>query len=125
MLSQVPASLRHLIVPAALVVALLLIAVIRAPMTFTYAGLAGAVGVAAPLILAAMALTPIAMAGRGGVDLSVGPAIGFINVTIVMWLPALGISSPLGVFGYAIGMGILWQALLATLIIWLLISTES
>lgn len=122
MLARVPPSLRHLVVPASLVAVLLLIAVIRAPMTFTPSGLAGAVGVAAPLILAAMALTPIAMAGRGGVDLSVGPAIGFVNVTIVMWLPVLGISSPLGVFVYAIGMGILWQLLLAALIIWLRIA---
>lgn len=122
MLFHVPPSLRHLVVPTALVAVLLLVAVIRAPMTFTPVGLAGAVLVAAPLILAAMALTPIAMAGRGGVDLSVGPAIGFINVTIVMWLPALGIASPLGVFAYAIGMGILWQVMLAALIIWLRIA---
>ncbi|MCU0905930.1 MAG: ABC transporter permease [Rhodobacteraceae bacterium] len=118
----VPPSLRHLVVPAILVAVLLVVAVIRAPMTFTPVGLAGAVLVAAPLILAAMALTPIAMAGRGGVDLSVGPAIGFVNVTIVMWLPALGISSPLGVFAYAIAMGIAWQMVLAALIIWVRIA---
>jgi ribose transport system permease protein len=122
MFAAVPASMRHLIVPVALVLMLLVVAVMRAPQTFTAVGLAGAVLVAAPLILAAMALTPIAMAGRGGVDLSVGPAIGFINVTIVMWLPALGLSSPWAVFGYAIAMGILWQGFLAALIIWLRIA---
>jgi len=122
MFTSVPASLRHLIVPAALVAVLLAVAILRAPLTFSPVGLAGAVLVAAPLILAAMALTPIAMAGRGGVDLSVGPAIGFVNVTIVVWLPALGISSPFGVFAYAIIMGILWQGFLAALIIWLRIA---
>lgn len=118
----VPSSLRHLAVPATLVAVLLIVAILRAPHTFTPVGLAGAVLVAAPLILAAMALTPIAMAGRGGVDLSVGPAIGFVNVTIVVWLPALGISSPFGVFAYAVAMGVLWQAFLAALIIWLRIA---
>jgi ribose transport system permease protein len=122
MLPVVPPSLRHLVVPAGLVAVLLIVAIMRAPQTFSPVGLAGAILVAAPLILAAMALTPIAMAGRGGVDLSVGPAIGFVNVTIVVWLPALGISSPFGVFAYAIGIGILWQLVLAALIIWLRIA---
>jgi ribose transport system permease protein len=110
--------LRPVAVPLVLVLVLLLIAALRAPQTFSSVGLAGAVLVAAPLILAAMALTPVAIAGRGGVDLSVGPAIGFINVTIVVWLPALGISSPVAVFAYAILMGVLWQMLLATLIVY-------
>lgn len=115
-------SLRHLIMPAILVMLLLAAALWRAPQTFTFVGLAGAVLVAAPLILASLALTPIAIAGRGGVDLSVGPAIGFINVTIVVWLPALGMSSPPAIFAYAIAIGILWQLFLAGLIIYLRIA---
>jgi len=107
----------HLAVPLALVVVLLVLAAIRAPQQFTHVGLAGAVLVAAPLILASMAITPIAIAGRGGVDLSIGPLIGFVNVTIVVWLPALGLSSPLAVFGYAIAMACLWQAMMAAMII--------
>lgn len=115
-------TLRPVAVPLILVLVLLSIAALRAPHTFSSVGLAGAVLVSAPLILAAMALTPIAIAGRGGVDLSIGPAIGFINVTIVVWLPALGISSPAAVFAYAILMGILWQMILATLIVYVRLS---
>lgn len=111
-----------LLVPICLTALLLVVAIIRAPQTFTYVGLAGAILVAAPLILAAIAITPIAIAGRGGVDLSIGPLIGFVNVTIVVWLPALGLSSPLAVFVFAIVMACLWQLILAFLISFVRIS---
>lgn len=114
--------LNDLAVPLGLVVILGILAAIRAPQTFTYVGLAGAVLVAAPLILAAMAITPIAIAGRGGVDLSIGPMIGFVNVTIVVWLGGLEISNPVAVFAFAIGMACLWQLLLALIIIYVRIS---
>ncbi|MBO6554797.1 MAG: ABC transporter permease [Roseitalea sp.] len=117
MAGMVVNRLGPLFVPLVLTGLLLIIAAIRAPQTFTYVGLAGAVLVAAPLILSAVAITPIAIAGRGGVDLSIGPLVGFVNVTIVAWLPALGLSSPAAVFGYAIGMACLWQLTLAFLII--------
>lgn len=113
---------QHLIVPFGLVLLLGVMAAIRAPQTFTYVGLAGAILVAAPLILAAVAITPIAIAGRGGVDLSIGPAIGFINVTIVVWLSENGITNPILVFAYAILAGCAWQAILATLIVHVRIS---
>lgn len=112
----------QLIVPLTLVTVLLVIVAFRSPQMFSYIGLAGAVLVGAPLILAAIAITPIAIAGRGGVDLSIGPLIGFVNVTIVVWLPSLGIDGPLAVFAYAIFAACLWQALLAALIIYVRIS---
>lgn len=113
---------RHLAVPAILVIALLIITATRNPHFFSPVGLAGALLVAAPLILAAIAITPIAIAGRGGVDLSIGPAIGLINVTIVMWITPLGFDSPLSVFVYAIVAGCVWQAFLAFMIIYVRIS---
>jgi ribose transport system permease protein len=119
---MIPHRLRPLAVPLALVLILGLAAAIRAPQTFTPVGLAGALLVAAPLILAAMALTPIAIAGRGGVDLSIGPAIGFVNVTIVVWLAENGVTNPVLVFGYAILAGCLWQGVLAALILYVRIS---
>lgn len=112
----------HLLVPLGLVLLLGIITAIRAPQTFTYVGLAGAVLVAAPLILAAVAITPIAIAGRGGVDLSIGPLIGFVNVTIVVWLGAFQITNPFLVFAFAIGIACIWQLLLASLIIYVRIS---
>lgn len=112
----------YLLVPLGLVLILGILAAVRAPQTFTYVGLAGAVLVAAPLILAAVAITPIAIAGRGGVDLSIGPLIGFVNVTIVVWLGGLGITNPVLVFAFAIGIACAWQMLLACLIIYVRIS---
>lgn len=121
-MDKLAARMGHLLVPFGLVVVLGLIAAIRAPQTFTYVGLAGAVLVAAPLILAAVAITPVAIAGRGGVDLSIGPLIGFVNVTIIVWLADNGIVHPVLVFGYAILAACAWQALLAILIIYVRIS---
>ncbi len=122
MLGRVARRLGPLAVPLVLTVILLVLALIRSPQTFTYVGLAGAVLVAAPLILSAVAITPIAIAGRGGVDLSIGPLVGFVNVTIVVWLPAMGLASPVAVFGYAILMACLWQLVLACLILYVRIS---
>jgi len=121
-LHQVRGQYSHLIVPICLVVGLLLICAFRSPQLFSSVGAAGAVLVSAPLILAAMAITPIAMAGRGGVDLSIGPAVGFINVTIVTWLTDWGFQSPLAVFSYAILIGCLWQLLLASMIVFVRVS---
>ena len=102
--------------PLALVAILLALSALFSPQLFDRDGIAGAILVAAPLILAAVAMTSIAMAGRGGVDLSIGPLIGFINVTIVAWLEPRGWGNPVLVFGYAAGVACLWYALLATVI---------
>jgi len=120
--AQISQRLGVLTLPLVLALVLIIVAMLRAPQSFTYVGLAGAVLVAAPLILAAVAITPIAIAGRGGVDLSIGPLIGFVNITIVVWLPAFGLSSPLAVFTYAILAACLWQLILACLISFVRIS---
>jgi ribose transport system permease protein len=107
----------ELAMPLTLVAVLFMVSAVRSPNLFTVEGMAGAVLVAAPLILAAMAMTPIAMAGRGGVDLAVGPLVGFINVTIVAWLSPHGWGQPLMVFLYAVTVACVWQALVAFIII--------
>ncbi len=112
-----PLPFAHLAMPAGLVVLLLLLSALRSPHLFTVDGMAGGMLVAAPLILAAMAITPIAMAGRGGVDLSIGPLVGFINVTIVAWLAPHGWGQPITVFVYAVAVACLWQIILALVII--------
>lgn len=115
-------GLAHLTVPVVLLAVLLLSAAQRSPNLFTSSGLAGAVIVAAPLILATMALTPIVMVGRGSVDLSIGPLIGFINVTLVAWLVGNGIQSPVAIFGYALLAGALYQTLFALVVIYVRIA---
>lgn len=107
-----------LIVPVVLVAGLLAIAAVRGPHLFTSSGLGSAIIVAAPLILAALALTPIALVGRGGVDLSVGPLLGFINVSLVKWLVEPGWTSPVLVVGYVITAGVIYQLLVAAIIVY-------
>lgn len=70
----------YLLVPMFIFFALLIFAVVRAPNLISSAGIGSVVIVVAPLILATYALTIIVMAGRGGIDLAIGPLIGFINV---------------------------------------------
>src|SRR5712691_13430468 len=43
-------------------------------------------GLAAPLILATIASTPVILAGRGGIDISVGPLMGLLNVLVVHFM---------------------------------------
>jgi ribose transport system permease protein len=50
--------------------------------------------VAAPFILLGMAQSLPVIAGRGGMDLSLGPLAGVVNVVIVAWLAPNGLSSP-------------------------------
>jgi ribose transport system permease protein len=97
---------QQLIVPVVLVIALCLLALARGPNLFTSNGIGSAIIVLAPLILAALALTPIALVGRGGVDLSVGPLLGFINVSMVKWLVGNEITHPVVIVGYVIAAGV-------------------
>lgn len=114
---------RSLATPAILFVVLLVIAALRGPHLFTSDGLAGALIGASPLILATLALTPIAIAGPAGVDLSIGPVMTLINITIVLGLTKIGLTGPIAVFACAIGLGVLLQAAMGALIATLRIST--
>ena len=114
LLGRVPSHLR---VPFILLVLLLATAAVRGPRLFTVDGISGAIIVAVPLMLAAMALTPIALAGRGGVDLAVGPLIGFINVTMIQWLIGNDIQSPAVVIAFMIAMGVAYQVVQALIVI--------
>lgn len=109
---------RSLYVPVGLFLALLLAVAVRGQGLFTNNGLAGALLVATPLVLAALAITPIVMAGRGAVDLSIGPLIGFINVTLITWLVGNGVTNPVIVISWAVGLGATFQLLQALVIIY-------
>jgi ribose transport system permease protein len=73
----------YLMVPIFIFFVLLIFAVIRGPSLISSAGIGSAIIVVAPLVLATYALTIIVMAGRASVDLSIGPLIGFINVSLI------------------------------------------
>ncbi|ESY81285.1 ABC transporter permease [Mesorhizobium sp. LNHC221B00] len=79
-----------------LLVVLLAVNLILSPGRFQPGSWGALVGLAAPLIGAAIASAPVILAGRGGIDISVGPLMGFVNAMViqVLFLNA-GISSPL------------------------------
>ncbi|BCG89853.1 ABC transporter permease [Mesorhizobium sp. 113-3-9] len=75
---------------------LLAVNLILSPARFQPGSWGALIGLAAPLIGAAIASTPVILAGRGGIDISVGPLMGFVNAVVIqlLFLKA-GISSPL------------------------------
>lgn len=92
---------------AALVLIILVIATaILDPSRFTGGGIAATLGTAAPLILAAIAETPVILAGGGGIDLSVGPLMGLINALLVVdVIGSAHLQSPLVIVPVVVAMG--------------------
>ena len=108
----------YLLVPILLIAVLMGIAVIRGPNLVSLSGFGSAIIVAAPLTMATFSLMALAVAGRGTVDLAVGPLLAFINVSVVK-LNMLGIvTGPFGVFFVALGLGVLYQLMFAAIVIW-------
>ncbi len=107
----------YLFVPIVLFFVLLIIAVLRSPNLVTSAGIGGAIIVATPLVLATYSVMAIAIAGRGTVDLSVGPLIGFVNVTLVELFGAEYLSSPIEFFLYAVAVGIAYHLIMGLIIV--------
>ena len=108
--SQGGRSYPFLLVPISLFFLLLGLAVLRSPSLITSAGIGSAVIVATPLILATYALMAVVIAGRGTVDLSVGPLIELHGAGVL--------ESPLAVFAYAIAVGAAYQLLFALIVIY-------
>jgi len=116
-MSESRAQNTYLLIPIVLLSILASTAAVRGPSILSLSGFGSAIIVAAPLILATYALMSVAIAGRGTVDLAVGPLLAFINVSLVT-LNGLGIiTSPIAVFIVALGIGIIYQVLFALAII--------
>jgi len=79
----------------AILLVLLVANIVMNPARFHPAAWGTLIGMAAPLIGAALASTPVILAGRGGIDISVGPVMGLVNAVVVqvLFLQA-GVSSP-------------------------------
>ena len=107
-----------LLMPITLFFALLAFAVLRSPSLMTSTGIGAAIIVATPLILATYALMASVIAGRGTVDLSIGPLIGFVNVTLIQLHGAGVLENPIAVFLYAMAAGALYQFLFALIVIY-------
>ena len=109
----------YLLMPISVLFILLIIAVIRSPSLISSAGIGSAVIVSAPLILATYALMTNAISGRGTVDLSVGPLIGFINVIMIQLVAGGYIGSPVSIFIVAVAVGMAYQILMGLIIIYI------
>ena len=107
-----------LLMPITLFFALLSIAVIRTPNLMSAAGIGAAIIVVTPLILATYALMASTISGRGTIDLSVGPLIGFINVTMIQLHAAGLVESPIPVFLYCMAVGAAYQFIFALIVIY-------
>ena len=107
-----------LLMPISLFFILLGLAVLRSATLMTNAGIGSAIIVATPLILATYALMASVISGRGTVDLSIGPLIGFVNVTMIQLHAAGVLSSPIAVFVYAVAIGALYQFLFSLIVIY-------
>jgi len=115
-------SNKYLMVPIFIFFSLLIFALIRSPIIISQSGIGSAIMLTAPLILTTYALTFIAMAGRGGVDLSIGPFMGFINVSSIQLYAAGYLQTPVGWFVYAIAMGLIWQLFYAIIVCFVRVS---
>lgn len=107
-----------LLMPISLFFVLLGFAVLRSPSLITSAGIGSAIIVATPLILATYALMATVISGRGTVDLSIGPLIGFVNVTLIQLHGAGVLENPFAVFGYAVLAGASYQFVFALIVIY-------
>ena len=107
----------YLLVPIVLTAVLLGTAVIRGPSLVSASGIGSAIIVAAPLILATYSLMVLAVAGRGTIDLAVGPLLAFINVVVVKLSTAGILASPIATFIVALGLGMIYQLVFALIVI--------
>ena len=98
---------RETLVALALLAVLLALNVALDPARFAPAAWGTLIGLAAPLVCAAIAAMPAMLGGRGGIDVSVGPTMGFINAVLIKTLVLdLGLSSPFVLVPAALLMGV-------------------
>ena len=99
---------------------LLIVNVALNPARFAFTAWGTLIGLAAPLIGAALASTPAILGGRGGIDVSVGPLMGFVNAVLIKTLAVdADLTSPLVLVPAALGLGAAvgaFNGLLATVI---------
>jgi ribose transport system permease protein len=76
------------------------------PLRFAPSAWGTLIGLAAPLVCAAIASMPAMLGGRGGIDVSVGPAMGFINAVLIKTLVVdLGVTSAFALVPAALLLG--------------------
>lgn len=111
-LTKLTGALRNAGFAVVLLVLLLIINLFLNPARFQPAAWGTLIGLAAPLIGAALASAPVILGGRGGIDISVGPLMGFVNAIVIQGLfLSAGISSPVVLVLAALAVGALIGAI--------------
>lgn len=91
----------------ALLAALLIVNLATNAKAFAPGNLAATFGLATPIILAAFAVTPTLLVGNGGIDLSIGPVMGLVDVIVVHEvIGKAAISNPVVVVLVALAVGL-------------------
>ena len=80
----------------ALVLAIILVIanIVAVPQFAGWSQVPGELGTLAPFALAAMASTPAILVGGGGIDLSIAPLMGLVNVVLVVGCFPTGSATP-------------------------------
>ncbi|MAU19132.1 MAG: ABC transporter permease [Martelella sp.] len=95
-----------------LFVVLAAINVFLSPVRFSPGNWPSVLGLAAPLLLATFAISLPFLAGRGSIDISVGPLMGLVNVILIRFvIGEAGMTSPLVIVPAALALGLLSGAL--------------
>lgn len=106
-LKRVLSSSRETRLAAILFVVLLIINIALNPVRFAPSNWGLVLGLAAPLLLTSLAITMPFLAGRGSIDISLGPLVGLINVIVVqLVITQGGISSPFIIVPVALALGV-------------------
>ncbi len=112
-----------------ILVVLLIANLVMNPARFAPGNWPTLLGLAAPLIGAALASTPVILAGRGGIDISVGPVMGLVSAVVIkvlyldaglaspfiLWPAALLIGAAIGAFNGVMATVVRVQPIVATL----------
>ncbi|QKV20640.1 ABC transporter permease [Oricola thermophila] len=105
------ALLRTLGVGGSVMIVLLIANIWFNPQRFAPSAWGTLIGLAAPLIGAALASTPAILSGRGGLDISIGPLMGFVNAIVVVYvIGAAGLHGPVPVIAASVAIGTLFGA---------------
>jgi ribose transport system permease protein len=104
--AAVSRRLSYVAFASVLLVGLIIANAVVNPVAFGAGQISTTVGLAAPLVLAAMAVTPAVLAGGGGIDLSVGPLMSLVGaVLIVDVIGSMRATSPAVLIPVALGAG--------------------
>jgi ribose transport system permease protein len=102
-----PSRFSYVAFAATFLVLLVVVNAVINPVAFNASQILTTIGLAAPLVFAAMAVTPAVLVGGGGIDLSVGPLMSLVGAFIIVGLMGdLGVTTAPVVVAVALATGV-------------------